>query len=190
LEDQTKDTFIETARDIVTEADRLEDWVRHLILISRHEREDFEAVDMAQLIGDCVNEFAPAMERLGVTFALDVQEPVAPILGDPLLLEQVFNNLIANALDAMPNGGALTVTVRMAKGGDHAVATFTDTGHGIAEDKLSQVFKPFITSKRAGLGLGLSLVKRIVERHGGTIELSSIESQGTTVLLRFPVESE
>jgi two-component system sensor histidine kinase HydH len=190
LEDQTKDTFIETARDIVTEADRLEDWVRHLILISRHEREDFEAISMAQLIGDCVKEFAPAMERLGVTLALDVQEPVAPILGDPPLLEQVFNNLIANALDAMPNGGALTVTVRMAKGGDHAMATFTDTGQGIAKDRLSQVFKPFITSKRAGLGLGLSLVKRIVERHGGIIELSSVESQGTSVSLRFPAEPE
>jgi two-component system sensor histidine kinase HydH len=130
------------------------------------------------------------MERLGVTLALDVQEPVAPILGDPPLLEQVFNNLIANALDAMPNGGALTVTVRMAKGGDHAMATFTDTGQGIAKDRLSQVFKPFITSKRAGLGLGLSLVKRIVERHGGIIELSSVESQGTSVSLRFPAEPE
>ncbi|MDH3236046.1 MAG: ATP-binding protein [Alphaproteobacteria bacterium] len=190
LEDQTKETFTEAARDIVSEADRLEGWVRRLILISQHEREGFKVVGMGELLGDCVKEFAPTMRRLGVTLALDVQEPIASILGDPPLLEQVCNNLIANSLDAMPNGGALTVTVCMDMKRVHVVTTFADTGQGIPEDRLSQVFKPFFTSKRAGLGLGLSLVKRIVERHGGTIELSSVVNQGTTVSLRFPAEPE
>ncbi|MDH3476662.1 MAG: HAMP domain-containing histidine kinase, partial [Rhodospirillales bacterium] len=63
------------------------------------------------------------------------------------------------------------------------------SGEGIAEDSLKQVFKPFVTSKRTGLGIGLALVKRIVERHGGSVALSSEKGRGTTVSFRFPLEA-
>ncbi len=102
-------------------------------------------------------------------------------------MSQMLNSLISNALEAMPNGGTLTVDSKSPEDRSRIEIRIIDTGFGIPEDQIEKMFKPFFTLKQKGLGMGLYLAKRIVERHGGTIDLSSVEGQGTTILLKLPV---
>ena len=180
----------EAAEDITKEVDHLEQWVRELLLFSRAEGSDLELLAIPEVIRDSLNGFSRTMENQAVQLVLHVEEPTPRIRGDPALLGQMLNSLIANALEAMPNGGTLTVGVLIASKSDHVNLTIADTGPGIPEDRLDEVFKPFVTSRRSGLGLGLPLAKRIVERHGGEIALSSHQGRGTTISLRFPKVSD
>jgi signal transduction histidine kinase len=107
------------------------------------------------------------------------------VQGDLGLLGQVFNSLIVNALEAMPRPGRLTVSSRLAPDRKHVEVSFSDTGTGIGSAELGKVLKPFHTTKPKGLGLGLPLARRIVERHGGTLAIASTAGAGTAVTLRF-----
>ena len=127
-------------------------------------------------------------EPLSRGIAIDVHTTlprVPPILGDGAELREVFTNLILNAVDAMPEGGRLTLATAVADG--KVVATVTDTGTGIPEAVRDRIFDPFFTTKGArGTGLGLSMSYGIVSRHGGTITVESAEGEGTTFRLTFP----
>ncbi|GAA3765414.1 PAS domain S-box protein [Terriglobus aquaticus] len=109
---------------------------------------------------------------------------------------QVFSNVVANAIDAMPKGGTLNISVSrtMRLGKDGLVSTFSDTGRGISRDHVSQVFEPFFTTKGSlGTGIGLWVAKQIVERHGGQISLASsteTANSGTTITIHLPFISE
>jgi len=110
---------------------------------------------------------------------------VPPILGDGAELREVFTNLILNAVDAMPEGGTLTLQTAVAE--RQVVATVADTGTGIPEAVRDKIFDPFFTTKGArGTGLGLSLSYGIVSRHGGTITVDSAEGRGTTFRVALP----
>ena len=107
-------------------------------------------------------------------------DPTVPdIQADESQLEQVMRNIVINALQAMPEGGAITVTTGRAPSGG-VFMSITDTGIGIPEDKLDRIFLPFFTTKTKGTGLGLSVVRKIVENHGGRIEVTSEAGVGTT----------
>ena len=109
---------------------------------------------------------------------------------DPVQIEQVLVNLFLNAIDAMSSGGALTVRAGRAhaNGQDVIRIAVSDTGIGIAEQSLPRIFQPFFTEKkRTGLGLGLSICRRIVENHGGAIDVTSDLGKGTTFTLSLPV---
>jgi GAF domain-containing protein/ActR/RegA family two-component response regulator len=122
----------------------------------------------------------------GVTVEVHTTLPaVPPILGDGPELREVFTNLILNAVDAMPEGGALTLTTAVVDG--QVVATVTDTGMGIPDAVRDKIFDPFFTTKGPrGTGLGLSMSYGIVSRHGGTISVESTEGWGTTFRVTFP----
>jgi len=146
-----------------------------------------------------------------VTIVTDYAENLPPIHADPRQIQQVFLNIALNAIEAMPEGGTLTITTRVAGGrspaksgqgeqGSSPVAghrspvtdfvevSITDTGHGIPPEDLERVFQPFFTTKHKGTGLGLSICQKIVEQHGGTIHIESDAGKGTTVFVRLPVE--
>lgn len=99
-------------------------------------------------------------------------------------LQRVFLNLIENAVEAMPNGGKLTVTT--SETDDHIEIAFTDTGKGVPEENTGKIFQPFFTTKARGIGIGLTLCKRIVEQLGGTISFESKLGQGTTFTIKLP----
>ena len=103
---------------------------------------------------------------------------------DEKQLERVFLNLIKNSVQAMPNGGKLEVTTIETE--DHIRTAFTDTGTGIAEENMSKIFTPLFTTKAKGIGMGLSICKKIVEEHGGTIDVESKVGQGTTFTITLP----
>jgi signal transduction histidine kinase/CheY-like chemotaxis protein len=127
-------------------------------------------------------------EPLSRGFTIEVRTAlpaVAQILGDASELREVFTNLILNAVDAMPEGGALALGTAVVDG--HVVATVADTGLGIPAGVRDKIFDPFFTTKGPrGTGLGLSMTYGIVSRHGGTVTVESEEGRGTTFRLAFP----
>jgi len=123
--------------------------------------------------------------HVGVTFALRLDDTIAPINGDPELLRQAFLNLALNACQAMPDGGTVTLTTDQLVEGTIR-AHVIDQGVGIPAENLDKIFRLYYTSKPDGNGIGLSLVYRIVQMHGGTIEVDSKVGQGTTMTVTFP----
>jgi PAS domain S-box-containing protein len=107
------------------------------------------------------------------------------IMVDEKQIEQVFRNLILNSIQAMPNGGKLTISTHAA--GDGVNIKVSDTGIGIPEDQLEQIFVPFFTTKTKGTGLGLSIVQKIIDNHGGRIRVESKVGEGTTFEIFLPV---
>jgi signal transduction histidine kinase len=110
------------------------------------------------------------------------------IVVDAEMLVRAFVNIIRNAVDAMPNGGTLTISSKQT-GTDLEIA-FSDTGLGMSEEILERMWTPFFTTKAKGMGLGLSICKRIVEAHGGRILVSSAEGKGTMFTVTFPIEQD
>lgn len=118
-----------------------------------------------------------------VTFVLCNEE--INVMVDKNKMQRVFINMIKNSIDAMPNGGKITVD--WCEDGDVAAVSFEDTGVGIAEDVLPKLFAPLCTTKAQGMGFGLAICKRIVEAHGGTIKVESSKDRGTVFLLTLPL---
>lgn len=173
-------------QNIIMETDRLDQWLRELLLFSRPEDSRLETISIVEVLQDSLDGFSRIMEKQGIELVLDTTQPVPPVRGDIPLLKQMFTSLISNALEAMPDGGRLDVAVGSTANGNRAELSIIDTGQGIPKDRMNKIFKPFFTSKAGGLGLGLSLARRIVERHSGEISLSSQESRGTSVTLALP----
>ena len=119
---------------------------------------------------------------------IDLTETTPTIKIDIDKMKRVFINLIKNAIDAMPDGGKLTITSE--KANDKVKIAFADTGLGISEENLKKLFGPLFTTKAKGMGLGLAICKRIVEAHGGTISVESIINKGTTFTIIIPTEPE
>jgi len=129
------------------------------------------------------------IEETKVTVDRRLGHGVLPVRGASEQLAQVFVNLFTNACHAMPHGGKLIITTEVAADESWIRVGVEDTGHGIEGAMLSQVFEPFFTTKSdgRGSGLGLSIVKSIVEQHEGTIEVESDTSRGTRFLVTLPV---
>ena len=167
------------------------DTVRRIQEFTRTRRtRAFERVDLAEVAREVIELTRPRWEleaqARGVTYEFGVDGTVPPVAGRPEELREVLTNLITNAVDAMPAGGACRV--RLEPIGDSAVMAVTDTGIGMAEDMRRRVFEPFFTSKGPrGTGLGLAVAWGIVTRHGGTIEVESAPGQGTTFRVRLPI---
>ncbi len=107
-----------------------------------------------------------------------------PVNVDSRQMHRVFSNLTENAIQAMPEGGKLTVETRES---EHAVdITFADTGVGIPEENMSRLFQPLFTTKAKGIGMGLAICKRIIEQHGGTITVQSKADRGAVFIMRMP----
>jgi signal transduction histidine kinase len=117
---------------------------------------------------------------------IDLTKSTPPIRIDADKMKRVFINMIKNAVDAMPNGGKLTVTSE--KINDAVKIAFADTGLGISEENLKKLFGPLFTTKAKGMGLGLAICKRIVEAHGGRISVESAVNKGTTFTITIPLE--
>ena len=109
-------------------------------------------------------------------------------------LEQAANNLISNAIDAMPDGGTLTVTTKKEQANDiiYVAVHISDSGEGIPEEMLPLIFEPFYTTKKIGhgTGLGLSISRKIVEEHGGFIQAKNSSEKGLTVSMFFPYQRD
>lgn len=179
--------FRPTAEEIIHETDRIEDWIRELLVYSKPPSGTPASIRINDLIRSTFESLNREMNKRNVKSTLSL-EPSSPLVhADETLMRHVLISLIANALDAMPQGGELGVTSRIEKSANRVEILVKDTGSGIPKGEMGKIFKPFYTTKSKGMGIGLSLAKRIIERHGGMLLLESEEGIGTTVSLRLPV---
>lgn len=162
---------------------RLERLLTEFLELARPRGPQREPVDLARVVADVVDLEAEALasHQVAVTRTL---EPGCIALGDVEKLKQVVLNLVVNALDVMPEGGTLRVSV----GGDASDVwmAFGDTGPGVDPTILAEIFDPFFTTKAAGTGLGLAIVRKIVDQHAGRVEVDTHKGEGATVRVVLP----
>lgn len=175
----------DSARDIVREVDRVSARITELLRVANQGAAEVQRVPLGPLLQACVADHAPAFERRGQTLSLDDRAAGAAVLADANLLRQVVQSLLSNSSEALAGGGSCQVRLAGA-GKGHVAIEIADTGSGIAPELLAQVFRPFFTTKPQGLGLGLPFARRLVERLGGRLDLSSALGQGTTVRIELP----
>ena len=153
--------------------------------------EEFPMVDLAKIIHQAVELTEPKWrsqtQAKGVTVEVMVEMKEAPFVsGEESALREVLTNLIFNAVDAMPQGGRITLIAEIE--GDNAVIRVRDTGTGMSETVRQRCLEPFFSTKgELGTGLGLSMVYGIIERHRGKLEIESAVGQGTTFIIRIPL---
>jgi signal transduction histidine kinase len=123
----------------------------------------------------------------GVELSVDVPPDLPEIFVDRSLIGRALTNMIENALHAMPRGGALAVLGRLADGGRDLDLQVRDTGVGMDRQALDRIFEPYFSTKAVGTGLGLTIAKRNVELHGGSIGVESEPGRGTTIRVRLPL---
>jgi signal transduction histidine kinase len=144
-------------------------------------------VDVNELVQKVVRLFEPQLASPGrapIEAELDLAPGLAPASADPDLLHRALANLVVNALDAMPEGGKLTLRTRAE---DRAVRIeVADTGAGLTPEERGRLFTPYYTSKRHGTGLGLAIVQSVVSDHGGRIAVASEPGRGTTFRIDLP----
>jgi len=163
---------------------------RDLLAFSKEHPLQFSATDVHAVIRNAASLAEASLRAAGIGLKLDLGARPAVVSGSENHLEQVFVNLFANARDAMPGGGTLTVSTRAEeKGGGGLVIDVTDVGTGIARSDIDRIFDPFFTTKPVGkgTGLGLSISHGIVDKHRGTISATSEPGRGTTFTIRLPL---
>jgi signal transduction histidine kinase len=176
---------LEVVDEVVAQIDRLENLVRDLLTYARPAEPQRQSFDVQELIDRVLQHVKESLDGASITVHRVYGPSTGHLVADPRQMEQVFINLIHNSVQAMPEGGTLSVTTRAVD--RNLVITFRDTGDGIATADLQKVMQPFFTTRHRGSGLGLPIVKRITETHGGTLELRSEKGEGTTAIVTLPM---
>lgn len=179
--------FRSTAEEIIHETDRIEDWIRELLAYSKPPSGTPTPIAINDLIRSALDSLDREIGKKNVKLTAELGASSPRVHADEALLRHVLISLMTNALDAMPRGGKLIVTGRVEQNGSGVEVSIKDTGSGIPKEQIEKVFKPFYTTKPKGMGVGLSLAKRVIERHGGTLRLESEPGEGTTVFLFLPI---
>ncbi|MFQ5779689.1 MAG: sensor histidine kinase [Nitrospiria bacterium] len=186
LEIGSPSIFRQTANDIMLETDRLAGWIKELLVFSGTSAGKFTSILINDLIRLTLESYEQELKQNEIKVNFNLHEPSPKIQGEEIPIRHVFTSLISNALEAMPDRGELAIESRIRDGNEVEIKV-KDTGKGIPEEMIRKVFHPFFTTKQNGVGVGLSLAKRIVERHNGAILLTSQEGCGTTVGIRLPL---
>ena len=174
------------ARIIVEESNRLNDKVTEFLDFARPRVPNLRACDLEGLLNRSLEFLQPEIDRLGITVTRQFGLDSRPLVVDPDLLHQAFLNILLNAIQAMPQGGQLLVSTSPGPHDRGAEVRFRDTGEGIAPESLKKIFNPFFTTKERGSGLGLPIVKSIIESHQGAIKIDSAPGEWTEVAIFLP----
>lgn len=173
------------AQIIVDETSRLNTIVTEFLDFARPQQPKLKECDLLKTLHRAVDFTRPMAEEHNVEMALQNRTEQLIREADEDMLYRAFLNILLNSIQAMKEGGRLVVDAGRNEEQQIEIS-FTDSGPGIAEEKLSQIFEPFYTDKSKGTGLGLAIVKNIVEQHGGEIEVASREGEGTRFTIIFP----
>lgn len=174
------------------EIQRVNRILEDILFVARPARLKLSNEDVAEIIEDVLQRFRSQVEESRVVIVIDYANNLPRLSVDRQRLEQLFTNLIINATQAMPNGGQLSLQTRAVPSqngnpADEVIVTIADTGPGIPVETQQHIFEPFFTTKTRGTGLGLTIARRIVEEHGGTISIESEADHGTRFIIRLPV---
>jgi PAS domain S-box-containing protein len=173
---------------IVTQVERITKVMNQLLAFARRKTPERRAVDLGQTIDDSLEMFHERMTRSRITVEKVIEANMPSVHADRDQLMQVLINLVMNSIHAMPEGGRLRLSLD--REDSHVRLGVSDTGQGMSEEICSKVFDPFFTTKDfgKGTGLGLTVVKGIIEEHSGTIVVESAVDKGTTFWIRLPLE--
>jgi two-component system, sensor histidine kinase and response regulator len=193
----SENSLEQNAKDIIDRCEKrlqgLHDLVEHWLDLARIEDGTFSEaktpIVLTEILDRGIEELTPLCQRREITLEASINEPSVKIMGDQESLVRVFTNIIGNATKYTPPGGK--ITINMTQDDYYVYVNIADTGSGIPADKLPFIFEPFFRVKgkderQKGSGLGLTFVKKIMDAHNGTIEVTSQEGVGTRFLLRFP----
>ena len=191
--DRTLDLSVTQKEDF----DVISDEIRHIDTIvqnflefSRPPKLKMQKVSPSEVVDTTLQMLKHRLESYDVEIRLDRKQPLPEILADPEQLKEVLVNLLVNAYEAMERRGTIEIQeaqIETESGGREIMIRLTDNGPGIPDAIKDKVFQPFYSTKEEGTGLGLSICARIVEEHGGTLELTSTEGEGTTFTIKIPV---
>jgi len=170
---------------IKSELDHLLEVVEEYLQFARLPQVKLEKSSVNEVLSDLLSFLREEVAERKVLLVEELDPSLSPIQLDPKQLRQAFLNIIKNSLEAMPDGGKLTVSTSQKFG--KVEVTIGDTGKGISEENLELVFTPFFSTKHGGTGLGLSITSHIVKEHRGTISFQSYPGLGTTFTVRLPV---
>jgi PAS domain S-box-containing protein len=174
------DKIIDTINNLSNTADQILNFARPITLTLRR-------IDLNRVVSDIVHLLNPQLDANNVELELDLAQPRASAMLDEASIRSALLNLLLNAIQAMPGGGRLSIMT--ATRPDALTLKITDTGSGMTAEQIKNVFEPFYTTKRQGLGLGMPYARKIIEQHHGEIRIESSPHAGTMIEVRLPVES-
>ena len=179
------DARYEFIQILLKETDRLNRIVQEFLEFAKSKQPDFQQADLNEALESVLTLTSQEARKGGTT----VRKQLDPAIGkrslDAGMLKQAFLNLVLNAIQAMPEGGELTVKSRILN--EMIEVMIRDTGSGISEENRKKLFSPFFTTRKQGTGLGLAITYRIIEKHRGTIDVVSEPGQGATFTVKIPI---
>ncbi|MCH7887336.1 MAG: response regulator [Candidatus Marinimicrobia bacterium] len=169
---------------IIKNSQKIERLIFSITRFARKSSNEYTDIDLMEVLRESLLMLSKSLNVQSITLEeiYEIEEPI--VWGEPNELEQVFTNLIQNALQAMETGGKLTIRVNLKDNFIRII--FEDTGPGIPEEKLSDIFEAFYTTKKEGTGLGLNICKRIIQEHSGKISVESKIGEGTKFVIDLP----
>ena len=184
---QFEEIFQESSATLLAEIANLKAIISRFSEFSRMPQPQVQKIQLNDVALNVVRLFQSQFrspERPPIECKLDLAEPMEPIAADSDLLHRALSNLVLNAMDAMPDGG--TLTLRTHQNGDFSHVEVSDTGDGLAPEECERLFTPYYTSKPHGTGLGLAIVQSVISDHGGRISVRSESGKGTTFVIELP----
>lgn len=176
---------VEYIEKILKEVDRVDATLRKLMDTAKRPRFELVEVSIEDIIRRTLDSFTPQMSAQAVALKFSQLRGLPRLKADPVEIEQIFTNLLLNAIDEMPEGGKLAIELDC---DDRDIfIRVSDSGKGIPAENLPNIFDPFFSTKNIGTGMGLSIVLRIVKNYGGKIEVVATGKSGTTFLICLPL---
>jgi signal transduction histidine kinase len=181
---------------IESQLDRLANSIKKLLSFTRQPKPQLRPLDINEVLEELIHLSEPWFHARNIKLLSSFSSNLPAVLGDPMHLQTLFLNLIANALDAMPQGGQLTIQTRQVlsqtsseKNGGCVEISISDTGIGITEESKKRIFDPFFTTKKIGegTGLGLAICEQIIKEHSGRLDVESEVGKGSIFFVRVPV---
>lgn len=172
-----------------SECQQLVDLSNDFLRFARIKDLDLQPLDLGGVVEELIDFFAPSARQNNIEIRPYVPAGLPPVRLDREMFKNALLNLLLNAQQAMPEGGAITVQARAEppEGPDHVCLTLIDTGKGMTAEVAAKAFRPFFSTKPGGNGLGLPTARKIIEAHGGSISLESEVGRGTKVTIRLPI---
>jgi signal transduction histidine kinase len=176
--------------EVLSQVERMDKAVKNLLSFARPREPKMTLVDINELIGKLLDFLAPQFAKNAIIAERKLSPGLPWLTLDPDLIQQALINIALNAIQAMPEGGRFVVETRAVKPdgesrGSVEIVSY-DSGKGISPENLSRIFNPFFTTRQQGTGLGLSITQRIIEQHGGEINVTSSPGKGSSFTIIFP----
>ncbi|KAA0218330.1 GHKL domain-containing protein [bacterium] len=173
---------------LLKEITHLDEIVQEFLRLSRGHDLKYQRTDLGDMIRDLVEFLAAEANQKSVTLRSQLEGELDGIIVDATYIRQALTNLLKNALEATEPKGGGEVIIRARRHGDVVMVEVIDTGVGVAPANRERMFRPYFTTKKGGTGMGLPMVRRIVEEHGGQVTYESVEGTGSRFVLLLPVD--